>query len=122
MAVITIEKEPVAEESSPPIVITFTDPDGTAVTPNAGTVTWTLTDSSGNIINERSRVTLTSAASITLVLTADDMTLQAGETSRKIRRELLIEYEYDCVYGNDIKDKGLLKFSIENIAALPIAS
>jgi len=61
-----------ATESSTYIVtVTFTDEDGDAVVP--ATVSWTLEDEDGNIINGRSSVEETPASSIELVLKGDDL-------------------------------------------------
>ena len=122
MAVITVETTEVAEGSSLPILITFANPDGAAVTPNTDTVTWTLSDSSGTIINDRKQVAVSSAASIKIVLDEDDTSAQTGETALKLQRHFLVKYEYDSTYGNNLKGKGLLIFHIRNIPVLPIVA
>jgi uncharacterized phiE125 gp8 family phage protein len=54
------------------ISIAFTDEDSNAVTPNDG-CTWTLKDSSGNVINSRTAVAIIEDTSVDIYLTGDDL-------------------------------------------------
>ena len=60
------------------ITSAFKDEDGDDVTPNAG-LTWTLKDDKGDVINSRTAVAMTEAASIETWLTGDDLASQGVE-------------------------------------------
>ena len=60
------------------ITTAFTDEDGDGVTPNAG-LTWTLKDDNGDVINSRTAVAMTEAASIETWLSGDDLASQGVE-------------------------------------------
>jgi hypothetical protein len=74
MAIVIGQKVP--EEGVAVFTASFTDEDGTACIPT--TVTWTLTDSAGTVINSRSAVSVTPAASVKIVLQGDDLALQGA--------------------------------------------
>ena len=59
------------EDSTYVVTAAFTDEDGIAVVPN--TVTWSLKDKSGAVINERTAISETPASSVDIVLTDDDL-------------------------------------------------
>lgn len=62
----------VAMESSTYVVtMSFTDENGDAVVPNS--VTWTLTDEDGTVINDREDVVVAPASSISIVLSGEDL-------------------------------------------------
>ena len=66
------------DESSATITFTYTGEDGTAVTPTS--VTWTLTDLLGKIINSREDVSIvTPSTSNTFLLSGDDLDGSDGE-------------------------------------------
>jgi len=71
MAIVIGQKVP--EEGVAVFTASFTDEDGTACIPT--TVTWTLTDSAGTVINSRSAVSVTPAASVDIVLKDADLAL-----------------------------------------------
>lgn len=103
------------EESTYVITAAFTDEDGASVLPDS--INWTLTDSSGNIINSREQVAVSvPAESINIVLSGDDLALQAGETDEaKVQRVLTIEAVYDSSYGNNLPLKDQAVFEIYNL-------
>ena len=60
------------------ITSAFTDEDGDAVTPETG-LTWTLKDDKGDVVNSRTAVAMTEAASIETWLTGADLASQGVE-------------------------------------------
>jgi len=102
------------ELSSYGIVVTFLDSDGNAVAPR--TVTWSLTDQAGTVINSRKDVSITNPTSIeTIVLSGDDLQIiTAG--SRQEARKVIIEGTYDdSTLGNDIPFRQEIQFVVDNI-------
>lgn len=97
------------EESTYVITATFTDEDGTSVVPSS--VTWTLTDNRGNVINSRSAVSATPAASIDIVLTGDDLAIGTNGTDRVVT----IDATYNSDAGTGLKLKEECEFSIHNL-------
>lgn len=95
----------------------FTDEDNAAVVPVS--VTWTLTDASGNVINSRSDQTASPAASVDIVLSGDDLAIQAGETALDFaERRILIKATYDSTLGSDLPLRKSGAFRIENLVAV----
>ena len=87
----------------------FTDEDGNAETPK--TLTWTLTDENGTVINSRLDVSVSSpTSSEDIVLSGDDLSLDVGIG---IYRVVLFEWTYDSDLGNDLVGKDRCKFPIE---------
>ena len=95
------------EKSTYVIAIAFTDADGTPVVPNS--ITWTLTDSSGNVVNSRSAVVVSPASSIDVVLSGDDLAIQRPSILGRI---LTLEWVYDSSYGNNLPGKNEVTFDI----------
>ena len=90
------------------ITCSFTDADETAVTPNA--LTWTLTDYSGNVINNRDEVTVATGTSVTVVLTDADIDIDDG-----VGRIFTIEGTYNSsTYGNNLPIREQARFNIES--------
>ncbi len=121
MAVTTFETVSFPEEGVRGVQVVFKDEDDAAVTPNADTIKWTLTDNppigtTATIINSREQVAITSASTITIVLEGDDLAFQASEASQHYaERVLLVEYQYDGTIGNNLDDKAQYQFKIENL-------
>jgi hypothetical protein len=117
----TISSTILAEKGTGIIQVVFTDEDGTSVTPNAGTIKWTLTDNpltgdTATVINSRTLVDITSASTINIVLEGDDLALQSGETNELfVQRVLSIQYQYDSVVQSNLDDKAEHIFKIENL-------
>jgi len=103
------------EKSTFVITAAFTDEDGNTVTPNA--VTWTLTTSSGTVINDREDVEETPASSIDIALKGDDLALQDGEAVKGVRI-LTVEATYDSDLGSDLPLKESAQFIIDNLVAV----
>lgn len=104
--------EKVPEEGSAVFTAAFTDEDGAAVTPNAG-LTWTLTDASGNVINSRSAVALTTASSVTIKLSGDDLVIGQNGTER----HLLIQGTY-ASGGDTLAIKDAAIFFIDDLVGV----
>jgi len=95
-------------ESTYVLTCTFTDADGTAVTPNS--LTWSLTDGSGNIINSREDVSVTPSSEISVVLSDDDLSLEDG-----LSRVFTIDGNYNSLeYGNSLPIRDQANFKIDS--------
>ena len=90
--------------------ISFTDENGAAKTPTS--VKWTLSSTTGAIINGRSFVTLTPAASISWLLSGADLRI-GGHGPERI---LTIDALYDSTLGNDVPLRAQASFTIESFA------
>jgi len=104
------------EQSTFFITAAFTNSAGNSVVPN--NLTWTLTDKDGNIINSREgEVIATPAASVTIMLSGDDLELPDIDDPVRV---LLIEGDYDDAptseTGVPIKEQAV--FEIENLIAV----
>lgn len=98
------------EESSYIITASFTDEDGSAVTPNV--LTWTLTDNQGNVINEREAVSLTPATAVEIVLSGDDLALTTNDSRR---RRVVVAGTYDSDAGSDLAIRDEVAFTIQEL-------
>lgn len=111
----TIISTKAQEESTYIITCAFTDEDDNAVTPDS--IEWTLTDSSGTVINEREQVEiLVPAASVDIVLSGDDLQILATEAARtEVNRRFIVEAVYDSDASNDLPLKAEMAFVVENL-------
>ena len=75
------------EEGTYGVELTFTDEDGDALTPD--TLTWSLSQTDGTIVNSRSGVVLTPASTVTITLTGSDLET-FGEDDNRLRRVTII--------------------------------
>jgi len=107
------------EEGSYFITASFYNEDDNAVSPNADTIYWTLTDEDGTVINDRDNEAESSATSITIELGGDDLAIQSGETASLVRRRLTLKWEYDSDLGAGKKGKAECIFLIRNLTRLP---
>lgn len=98
----------VNERSTKIISIPFTDENGDAVTPTS--VTWTLSDSRGTVVNSREDVEETPGTSITVVLSGDDTALDAAYFGTL--RKLTVKAIYDSDAGSDLEMNAEETFSI----------
>lgn len=103
------------EQSTYAIVASFHDENGDPVEPNDDLV-WTLTDPQGNVINERERVPVASATSVTIVLHGDDLALLGGSFRRRV---LTIEGTFNSDLGTDLELKQEVQFDIADLVAVP---
>jgi len=89
------------EESTYLATAAFTDAAGDPVTPNAGTIKWTLSDLEGTVINNKNNVVIASATSVGIVLSGKDLAMQTGETGT-VKRLLTVVAVYDSTEGTDL--------------------
>lgn len=99
------------EESTYVVSITILDESGNEVTPNS--MTWTLTDVLGTVINGRQNQPITPTASrVDIVLSGEDLSLPAGSGNTRI---LTIQGTYDSVLGTGLSLKDKAVFIIEDL-------
>lgn len=113
MAITFLEDEAL-ERSTYPIPYSFTDYDGGEVIPNS--VLWTLTDGNGTVINGLEQESVTPAASITTVLSGDDLQILESEASEEsVLRYFTVEAVYDSDLGDGLPLKGECAFRLRNL-------
>lgn len=96
------------DQSTFGVDVTFTDTDGSAVTPHDGLV-WTLTDHLGNVINNRLNEAIDSAPTVTVPLSGDDL-----KYSDAVERVVTIVGTYDSqTLGSNLPIRKQVRFSIE---------
>lgn len=118
----TFDKKVTPEKGVAIIQVVFTDEDGNSVTPNAGTIKWTLSNrptdlsTTATIINSREQVTgITSAATINIILEGNDLQILTGEESERfVERVLLLEWQYDSSVQSNLDAKAQHIFTLEN--------
>jgi len=102
------------EKSTYIVTVAFTDEDGDDLIPT--TITWTLTDVSGTVVNSREDVSVAiPAASINIVLSGDDLAIISGVTNKRI---LTVEAIYTSDYGIGLPLKARAEFTIEALVAV----
>jgi hypothetical protein len=99
------------EKSSYFVTVSFTDEEGQAVTPD--TLIWTLTDSNGNVVNDREDVEITPDTSVTIVLSGDDLPHAPYPGSLY----LLVEATYTSSLGSDLPLVDEAEIPVTNLAA-----
>ena len=75
---------------------------------------YTLTDKSGTVINSRNGESETPAASIDILLSGDDLAIQAGE-SYLGERILTVEAVYNSTEGTNLPLKAEVHFIVDNL-------
>jgi len=108
----TITVMPAEKATAKVTVSSFTDESDTAVTPTA--ITWTLTDRLGNVINNRSAVSVTPASSVSFLLTGNDLAI--GDNGKQ--RVITIAATYNSTLGNGLIARAQAYFTIEDMVAL----
>ena len=102
------------EKSTLIFTVTFTDEAGGAVIPDS--ITWTLSDSDGTIINSREDVAIGSpASSVDIVLSGDDLAILSGETSATVSRRFTVKAVVDTDAGSNLPIKKEAIFPLENL-------
>jgi hypothetical protein len=102
------------EQSTYIITASFTDAAGVAVVPN--TITWTLTDAAGNIVNSREdEAVLVPAESIDILLSGDDLRCPHGRDRSLI---LTVKAIYDSTEGSDLPLNEQVRFTVQNLQAV----
>jgi hypothetical protein len=110
---ITYLTEEADEESSYFVTASFEDEDGDATTPDS--ITYSLTDEYGTVINSLEDEVVTPASSITIVLTGDDLSIQSSERKKEMATRLVtIVAQYDSQLQNNISLTGVAIFPLRN--------
>jgi hypothetical protein len=107
------------EQGTIGIPFTFVDDaDGeTPVTPTAAA--WRLTDSAGNVINERSGVTLTPATTALIVAYGADLAYTAAQGAK---RQIIVYGTYDsATLGSGRPFVHVITFQVRPVAGWPAA-
>ncbi len=100
------------EESTFIVAIAFTDENDSSVVPE--TIVWSLTDVSGDIINDRENIPVTPAASINIVLSGDDLALPDSTDPGRV---LSVLATYNSSLGDDLPITESYRFNIlDNVA------
>ena len=101
------------EQSSLPLEIDFFDEETPPVAAIPNNIKWSLYDEDGAIVNSRQDEIITPTAStVQILLKGDDLALPDIE---KPERRVLIEYDYNSNFGNNIPKKVEYVFDIENL-------
>jgi|WetSurMetagenome_2_1015567.scaffolds.fasta_scaffold298129_2 hypothetical protein len=104
------------EESTYIVTVAFQDEDGNSFTPNHAY--WTLTDTSGTVVNSESEIEIASLGdSVEIVLSGDDLALPEGADARRI---LTVEGTYDSDAGTDLPFKEQATFLVKNLTKSPL--
>jgi len=99
------------EESTYIVAAAFTDEDGAPVSPV--TVSWTLTDIDGAVINSRQDVSETPDTTVNIVLTDDDLVVSGSST-----RVVTVSATYNSDYGTGLTLKAAATFNLENLVSV----
>lgn len=105
------------ERSTYGIEVTFLDEDGDLVTPVASSVTWTLTDGLGTVVNSRENVAITSASTITIVLSGADLAVDSSLYQGRDRK-LIIKASYNSDLGSGLPLRDEVSFRIQDFPGL----
>jgi hypothetical protein len=108
----TTELEYVVDQSTKIVPISFQDEEGDSITPIADTVTWSLYNESGAIVNEREDEEETSAETVNIVLSGNDLKISDGA-----RRILVVKARYNSTLGDNLPLVDMASFSIKNLLA-----
>jgi hypothetical protein len=102
-----------------PVTVTFKDESSNAIAPDADSISWTLTDNGGSVINSRLNATEASATAITIELQDNDLAIQGDEMSPIVRRRLCIKWTYASTYGAAKPGRAELIFQLRNLTRIP---
>ena len=99
------------EEGTFVIQATFADEDDAGVV--CDTLTWTLSDMDGNVLNGRSEVAITpSATTETIVLFGTDLSMVASQTNERL---LTLHWTYSSSYGTNLPANEQATFMIDDL-------
>ena len=98
------------EGSTYVVTASFTDEDGDPVAPNS--VTWTLTDSDGDVVNGRLAVVVTPASSVNVVLYGDDLEASPPDGGYLL---FTVEATYDSALGSVLPLKGQARLVVQEL-------
>ena len=110
--------EPANERSSYPVRVEFREhlPDGTTPLVTPASVTWSLVNAAGGIVNARDAVVATAASAITIVLHGADLAL-AGTQDEE--RRLTVRATYDSeTYGDGLELTEEFVFTVLSMAGV----
>lgn len=115
---ISLLTEEATEKSSYVITAVFRDEDNDLVVPNS--ITWTLSNKGGIVINDRGDVNVeTPSSSIDIVLSGDDLALLSGEAgAENVERRLTIEAVYDSERADNLPLRDSVRFYLRNLRAV----
>ena len=106
----------VPEQSTCKFRLRFKDEEGEAVSPTS--VTWTLTNRAGVVINNRQDVPATPGSAVDILLKGDDLALLPGEINGTEERVILVEAVYSSSAGTDLPLRDQSVFEIANLVAV----
>jgi hypothetical protein len=106
-----IQFKPV-DQSTIIAVCTFKDEDDDLLTPNADTVTWSLYNEQGQIVNEREDEAIASDNPVNIVISGNDIKYSDGA-----RRILVVKARYNSTLGDNLPLVDMASFSIKNLLA-----
>lgn len=90
------------------VVVKPQDEDGTAVTPNS--MSYTLTNEYGRIVNSKDHVVITPSTEASVVLSAADVKYAEGT-----RRRVILEGKYNSTLGSSMDLVDWTEFGIEDV-------
>ena len=101
------------EKSTYIVTMDFTDEDGSAEIPT--TITWTLSNIAGTVINSREDIAVAvPAASVDVLLKGDDLQLLTGEVNQGVR-VFTVEATYLSLLGADLPLNASVRFIVDNL-------
>jgi hypothetical protein len=106
---------PATERGTYAVTVAFRDDAGASVAPNSG-LTWTLTDAIGTVVNSRSAVAISSAASVTVVLSGADLAIDDDYLGTV--RLLTFRGTYNSSLGSNLPLNEQVEFTISNLVAI----
>lgn len=105
----------VIEKSTKMIIVSFFDENG--VVEDIKTMTWTLSDKAGIIINDREDEEVETPGSVeTIVLSGDDLAIMGSGGDEE--RFCTVKATYDSTLGNDLPLNGVASFTVIDETAL----
>ncbi len=93
----------------------FTDEAAATVTPSS--ITWTLTDEHGTVVNSRSAVVVTPASTIHIVLSGADLAV-GGSPAVSPQRRLLVRWTYNSTLGSGLPGSEEYGFVIRDFVGI----
>lgn len=102
------------ERSTYIVTASFMDETDTPVTPTA--LTWSLTDMSGKVVNNRAAVSVPPAEVVVIILTGDDLVVNGLFRGQK--RIVTVEALYDSSLGAGLSLRDQAIFIIDTLAAV----
>ena len=105
------------ERSSYFVTVTLLDEDAVTIpTTHITTISWTLTNSYGDVINNLSQVVPSTITNpFTIILSGNDLQIEGGADEI---RHLTVEATYDSDLGNDLNFTDYATFTVKNLVAI----